>query len=79
MYQDNGVTREETKSEAIKNFPITNARDPDSMRKTGSNFEKDPIVFSPRLASRKLQKRLSNFRPQYKLEEVEDTAKLLSH
>jgi hypothetical protein len=25
MFQDNGVTREETKSEAIKNFPMTNA------------------------------------------------------
>jgi hypothetical protein len=35
LFQDNGVTREETKSEAIKNFPITNAHDPDSMRKTG--------------------------------------------
>ena len=49
------------------------------MRKTGSNFQKDPIAFSPRVASRKLQKRLSNFRPQYKLEEPEDTVQLLTH
>ena len=38
MFQDNGVMREETKSEAIKNFPMTNAYDQDLMRKTGSNF-----------------------------------------
>jgi hypothetical protein len=29
MFQDNGVTREETKSEAIKNFPMTSAIDQD--------------------------------------------------